>query len=92
MENELEGGKGIREYIQVLQLLRKRSLPELIRAVEKTLRVNGCTRDVVAQYLYGDDGKGMEKFRLDGHEHLRYVRVDSPDLSVYQVMLRGGAL
>jgi len=92
MENELEGGKGIREYIQVLQLLRKRSLPELIRAVEKTLRVNGCTRDVVAQYLYGDDGKGMEKFRLDGREHLQYVQVDSPDLSAYQGILRGGAL
>ena len=73
MENELDEGKGIREYIRVLQLLRERSLPKLTRAVEKTLRVGGCTRDVVAQYLYGDDGKGMGKFRLDGREHLRYV-------------------
>ncbi len=92
MENEFEGGEGIREYIGVLQLLRKRSVPELIRAVEKTLRVGGCTRDVVAQYLYGDEGKGLEKFRLDGREHLRYVRVDSPDLSAYQVMMKGDAL
>ncbi len=92
LENEFEGGEGVREYIRVLQLLRIRSLPELSRAVEKTLRVGGCTRDVVAQYLYGDEGEGLEKFRLDGREHLRYVRVDSPDLSAYQGMLKGGAL
>ncbi len=57
METVWEGSRGIQEYIQVLQLLRTRSLPELSRAVEKTLRVGGCTRDVVAQYLYGDEGR-----------------------------------
>lgn len=92
MENELGLGKGVREYIRVLQLLRKRPLSDLSRAVEKTLRVGGCTRDVVAQYLYGDEGKGLAKFRLDGREHLRYVRVDSPNLFAYQAIMRGGAL
>ena len=92
MENELGLRKGAREYIKVLQLLRKRPLSALSRAVEKTLRVGGCTRDVVAQYLYGDEGKGLGKFRLDGREHLRFVQIDSPDLSAYQSIMKGGAL
>jgi len=90
LEHERGVGEGTREYIRVLRLLEKRSVEELTQAVEKALRVGGFSHDVVAQYLYGEEWKKQGKFSLDGREHLKYVQVDSPDLSAYQDMLKGG--
>ena len=90
LEAELDG-EGTREYIAVLRLLEKYSLSRLTRAVEKALRVNAVSRDVIALYLYPDERPEALTFRLDGRDHLRGVSITKPDLGAYSaVMLAGG--
>ncbi|HIE86318.1 MAG TPA: transposase, partial [Gammaproteobacteria bacterium] len=72
LENEMQG-EGIREYIRVLRLLEKHSMPELRRAIEKSLEYGAITRDAVAQFLYPQQQWQDQVFNLDGHPHLKQV-------------------
>ena len=89
LENEMQG-EGIREYIRVLRLLEKYSMPELRRAIEKSLEYGAITRDAVAQFLYPQQQWQDQVFNLDGHPHLKQVCVQAPDLTAYG-QLMGGA-
>ena len=60
----------------------------LRQAVVSALRVGGLTRDAIAQYLYPQEDYGARTFRLDGHPHLRHVRVAAPDLAAYNDLLK----
>lgn len=84
-------GAGTREYIKVLRLLEKHSLPQLRRAVEQALAVGAITRDAVAQFLYPREDWGATLFSLDGHPHLRHVRVAAPNLASYAALVGGVA-
>jgi len=84
-------GEGTREYIKVLRLLEKHSLPQLRRAVEQALAVGAITRDAVAQFLYPREDWGATLFSLDGHPHLRHVRVAAPNLASYAELVGGEA-
>lgn len=84
-------GAGTREYIKVLRLLEKHSLPQLRRAVEQALAVGAITRDAVAQFLYPREDWGATLFSLDGHPHLRHVRVAAPNLASYMELVGGVA-
>ena len=86
---EEDGAQGTREYIRVLRLLKKHSLPRVTRAIEKALTLRRCTRDVVAQFLYPDELTVVPTFTLDGREHLQGIRVDMPDLHGYATLLGG---
>jgi len=88
-EEEREGG-GTREYIQVLRLLEKHSLPALANAVGRGLDVNALTRDAIAQFLLPQEEWGQTTFRLDGREHLRHVRVPEADVAQYGTLLAAG--
>jgi transposase len=91
LEAEREGD-GTREYIRVLRLLERHRLPELRRAVEKALASGAMTRDAVAQFLTPQPQYRHTVFRLDGHPHLRGVKIDSPDVRAYRdLMAAGGA-
>lgn len=81
--------KGVKEFIAVLRLLEKHSLKRVRNAVERGLRIHAHTKDAVAQFLYPEEPWTPQLFCLDGREHLKGVKVDAPDLSVYQC-LRGG--
>ncbi len=90
LEAELDG-EGTREYIAVLRLLEKYPLSRLTLAVEKGLRANAVSRDVIALYLYPDERPETLTFRLEGRDHLRGVSIAKPDLGAYSaVMLVGG--
>jgi transposase len=84
-------GDGTREYIKVLRLLEKHPLPQLRRAVERALAVGAITRDAVAQFLYPREDWRVTTFSLDGHPHLRQVRVAAPNLASYRELVGGGA-
>jgi transposase len=90
LEAEREGA-GTREYIKVLRLLEQHSLPQLRRAVEQALAVGAITRDAVAQFLYPREDWGATLFSLDGHPHLRHVRVAAPNLAAYAELVGGVA-
>jgi hypothetical protein len=83
--------KGVKEFIAVLRLLEKHSLKRVRNAVERGLRINAHTKDAIAQFLYPDEPWTPPLFCLDGREHLKGVRVDSPDLSAYRSLI-GGAV
>ena len=90
LEVEREGD-GTREYIKVLRLLERHSLPQLRQAVERGLEVGAITRDAIAQFLYPREDWRATVFSLDGHPHLRQVRVDAPQLSAYAELVGGVA-
>jgi hypothetical protein len=85
-----EDGEGTREYIRVLRLLEKHPLCDLRRAVEQALQINAHSRDVIAQFLIPQEPWRCTLFNLDGHPHLRGVKVQSPDVSAYSSLLAGG--
>jgi transposase len=81
--------RGTREFIQVLRLLEKYPLIRVERAIGKALRLQHCSRDVVAQYLYPDEGFWIPTFSLEGREHLKGVYVAPPDLMGYGQLIGG---
>jgi transposase len=89
LEQECQG-EGSREYIRVLRLLEKHALPELTGAVKKGLRCGALTRDAIAQFLIPHVPWRQTAFRLDGREHLRWVKVASTDVSDYRALLGAG--
>ena len=86
LENE-HAGDGTREYIRVLRLLERHPLWELSQAVEKALSIGATTRDAVAQFLVPQPEWRQTLFPLDGHPHLRGVKIDSPDIHAYGDLL-----
>ena len=88
---EAERDDGTKEYIRVLLLLEKHSLRVLTSAVAKALACRAHTRDAVAQFLVPTEPWSATTFHLDGREHLRYVRVQTTDVSAYRALLAGGA-
>lgn len=84
-------GEGTREYIRVLRLLEKHPLPRLRCAVEKALSVGAGSRDAIAQFLFPHQDWRATTFSLDGHPHLRQVRIAAPDLVQYRELIGGAA-
>ena len=89
LENE-RGGEGTREYIGVLRLMETHSKEEVTRAVRSGLRANALTRDAIAQFLTPREDWRSTTFQLDGHPHLRHVRVAATDVAQYGLLLGTG--
>ncbi len=81
--------QGVKEYIQVLRLMEKHPLDRVAQAIEKTLKLRHCSRDIVAQFLYPDELPEAPTFVLDGYEHIQGIRVNAPDLCAYAALLGG---
>jgi transposase len=84
------GGEGTREYIRVLRMLEVHPLPHLRRAVEQALSVGAIRRDAIAQFMIPREEWRATVFVLDGHPHLRGVKVQAPDITQYGELLAGG--
>ena len=84
-------GDGTREYIRVLRLLEKHPLAALRRAVERGLQAGATSRDAIAQFLIPSEPWRFTLFKLDGHAHLRGVKVQGPDVRAYaSLLMKGG--
>ena len=91
LESEYEKeSEGVREYIRVLRLLEDHSMPTVQRAVEKALKVRAYRFEAVRHFLRSHSTFSPPAFRLDGREHLAFVRVASPDISAYRALLSEG--
>jgi len=88
LENQY-ASEGVREYIQILRLLEKHSMPALMKAVSKALEYGAITRDAVAQFLYPQEQWREQTFNLDGYPHLKQVWIKSPDLNAYTQLVGG---
>jgi hypothetical protein len=58
--------------------------------VDKGLRMRAHSRDAIAQFLLPQEPWEQTTFRLDGHEHLRGVKVAPCDLRAYAELLAPG--
>ncbi len=81
---------GTREFIKVLRLLEKATLPELTAAVDYALSIDARSADAIRLILRSQQEPPVDLFCLDGRPHLQGVRVPLPNLQAYQ-SLRVGA-
>jgi transposase len=90
LEAEL-GGHGTREFIKVLRLLERHSLPALKQAVHNGLEIDATSADAIRIILEYQQEEPVALFSLDGRPHLKLVRVAQTDVAVYQTLLGKGA-
>jgi len=90
LESDMDGSKGTREFIKVLRLLEKASLSQLAKAVEQALFIGATSVDAVKLILEHRRQEPIALFSLDGHPHLKSVRVPEVDLSCYCGLTEGG--
>jgi hypothetical protein len=67
-------------------------MAELRRAVEEGLRIGAVTRDAIAQFLQPREEWRLTLFTLDGHPHLRHVRVATASVHEYGELLATGGV
>jgi hypothetical protein len=85
------GSAGTREFIEVLRLMEHASPGGLTGAVDAALAIGATGADAVALILYHRAERPVGLFSLDGHPHLKSVRVDPPDLTSYGALTAIGA-
>jgi transposase len=88
LEGEL-GGAGTREFIKVLRLLESAPVPQLAQAVEHALTIGATSAEAIRLVLEHRREQPVGLFRLDGHLHLKAVRVGEPDLTAYRALAEG---
>lgn len=89
LEREL-GGPGTREFIKVLRLLEATPVPPLAQAVEYALGIGATSAEAIRLILEHRREQPVGLFRLDGHLHLKAVRVEEPDLTAYRALVEEG--
>jgi transposase len=89
LESDLDGSHGIREYIKVLRLLETASLSQLTGAVEQALSIGVTSVDAIKLLLEHRRQEPIALFCLDGHPHLKTVRVPNVDLTGYRGLTEG---
>lgn len=80
---------GTRDYIRVLRLLEKFSLPQLAAAVEYALDIDVIDVDSIRTIVAHRSDAPVKLFSLDGRPHLAQVRVETTDVSAYRALLQG---
>ena len=75
LESEMDGHKGVREYIKVLRLLENATVAQLSQAIEHSLSIGANNVDAVRLILEHRTQTPPTLFSLDGRPHLQWVRV-----------------
>jgi transposase len=82
LEGELASA-GTREYIKVLRLLERATMPELTAAVTQALAIGATGADAIGLILFHSAERPVGLFSLDGRPHLNAFVIDPPDLGAY---------
>jgi len=85
---EEKQGDGTRKFIRVLRLLEDYPMAKVREAVEKALNIGAHSRDAIAQFLIPRFSWRQTTFILANRQHLRLVKVVSPDITAYQELLQ----
>jgi hypothetical protein len=83
---------GARQFIAVLRLLEYHSIDHVAAAISRGLKQRIYCSDAIAQLLPDTTPWEQTTFRLDGREHLRFVKVADNDVASYRQLLCGGAV
>ncbi len=89
LEADLQG-HGTREFIRILRLLERHSLPALKHAVQYALEIGASSADALRLVIEQQQERPIDLFCLDGRPHLKLVRVEQTDVTAYQSLLIGG--
>ncbi len=87
---EAHRDNGTKEYIQVMFLLRKYSIKQISKAINKALNYRAYSYDVIRQFLFTTEDYAFTTFSLAGREHLRGVEVNTTKVSAYGSLTSGG--
>ena len=87
---EAHRDNGIKEYIQILLLLKKYSITQIAKAITRALNYRVYCYDGILQFLLTREDYVFTSFSLAGREHLRSVTVDKTDISAYGSLVSGG--
>lgn len=87
-----KGGRhrGTKEFVRIVKLLLEFSLPDLTRAVARSLRLGHPEYEVIRSYCYPEESPEVELFSLAGREHLELYKVKMPQLESYECLLNAG--
>jgi len=88
--SDMEENKGVREYIKVLRLLETATVTQLAGAIEHALSIGATSMDAIKLILEHRRQVPIALFSLDGHPHLKSVRVPGVDLACYGGLAEGG--
>ncbi len=89
LESDMEN-KGDREYIKVLRLLETATVPQLADAIDQAFSIGATSADAIKLILEHRRQEPITLFCLDGHPHLKSVRVPGVDLAGYRGLTEGG--
>jgi transposase len=81
---------GTKEYIQILLLLKKHSVIQLGKAINKALNYRIYGYDAILQFLFTKEDYVFTTFSLAGREHLRRIIVNTTAVSAYSSLVSGG--
>ena len=73
----------------MLQLLLRRSISVVTRAIERALPLPYPSASIIRLYCCSEEYAQASVFSLNGREHLKGVQVDRPDLTAYAVLTDG---
>jgi hypothetical protein len=74
----------------VLRLLEDYPMAKLRQAVQKALNMGAHSRDAIAQFLIPRFSWRRTTFILAKRQHLRLVKVASPEITAYRELLQEG--
>jgi transposase len=80
------GHQGTREFIKVLRLLERTTMPELVGAVDHALSIGMTRSDAITCIVEHRREQPVDLFSLDGHPHLKSVVIEPLDLSAYRAL------
>jgi len=86
---ETHRDNGTKEYIQILLLLNKYSVPQIAKAITRALNYRIYCYDGVRQFLLAREDYVFTSFSLAGREHLRSVTVSATKVSAYSSLVQG---
>ncbi len=87
---ETHRDNGTKEYIQILLLFRKYSIPQIAKAITKALNYRIYSYDAIQQFLLTAEDYAFTTFSLAGREHLRRITVNTTKVSSYSSLASGG--
>ena len=84
---ETHRDNGTKEFIQILFLLKKYSVRQIYRAINKALNYRIYCYDAILQFLLTTEDYAFTTFSLAGREHLRRVVVNTTNVSAYNSLV-----
>jgi hypothetical protein len=86
---EAHRDNGTKEYIQILLLLKKYSVVQIQRAINKALNYRMYCYDVILQFLLTTEDYAFTTFSLAGRDHLRHIVVRQTSVADYRSLTQG---